>query len=340
MCPVSIVDYENLIKDPASLGLFRNLRRMNPIINVVPVVEVGRLVVSGQEWDTLPAMQFRDVNEQFTDDTGTTKPVEERLAVLGGSFKSDRLFDKLNDQMYRDPVQQQFDFWNKTIDRGVTDNFFNGDIDTQPKGFNGLYKRFGLTGGFPSASVISASGSTDSLKVHADAASAISFFEKLDEAIYTAGLSGLMVDGTPRGALFLNKTSYLGIQKAAKMTDFSIDQIDLLGYTWKSYAGIPLVDVGVKHDKSTDIILDTYDPGDGGNDSSRIYVCRFSTPDGDIDSPGADGLSLVQAGGYGVLGPEEYAEYRRWALQWVLGVCHIGDSYCTSVLEDFKMAAS
>lgn len=338
--PVSIVDYENLIQDEASLGLFQNLRRMNKIVNLVPIVDVSSLVVSGQEWDTLPTMQWRDVNEQFTDDTGKTKPVEERLAILGGSFKSDRLFDELNQRMYRDPVQMQFDFWNKAIDRGVTTNFFNGDIDTNPKGFNGLYKRFGLAGGFPSGNVVSASGSTDSLKVHATEASAQQFFEKLDEAIYLAGLEGLLVSGTPRGALFMNKTSYLGFQKAAKMTKYSLDNLDLLGYTWKAYNGIPLVDVGVQGDKSTEIILDTYDPGDAGNDASRIYVCRFAAPDGDIESPGADGLSIVQAHAYKVLGPEEYAEYRRWALQWVLGICHIGDSYCGAVLEDFKMAAA
>ena len=338
--PVTIVDYEALIKDEATLGLFQNLRRMNKIINLVPITNVGRLVVTGQEWDTLPSMQFRNVNDQFSDDTGTTKPAEERLAILGGAFTVDKLWDELNDPVYRDPTEMQFDFWNKAIDRGVTYNFFNGDIDTEPKGYNGLYKRMGIDGGFPSAHLVSASGTTDSLKVHADATNAQKFFEKLDEAIYLAGLEGLMIDGTPKGALFLNKTSYLGFQKAAKMTGYSIDNLDLLGYNWKGYNGIPLVDVGTKEDRSTDIILDTYDPGDSGNDASRIYVCRFAPPDGDIESPGASGLSLVEAHTYKVLGPEEYAEYRRWAVQWVLGICHIGDSYCVSVLEDFKMAAS
>lgn len=338
--PVSIVDYENLIQDEASLGLFQNLRRMNKVINLVPITNVGRLVVSGQEWDTLPTMQWRNVNEQFTDDTGKTKPVEERLAILGGSFQVDKLFDDLNEKQYRDPTEMQFDLWNVAIDRGVTLNFFNGDIDTNPKGFNGLYKRFGLAGGFPSGHIVSASGTTDSLKVHASSTTAQQFFEKLDEAIYLAGLSGLMIDGTPKGALFLNKTSYLGFQKAAKLTGYSVDTVDLMGYTWKSYMGIPIVDVGLQRDQSTEIISDTYDPGDGGNDASRIYACRFAAPDGDIESPGASGLGLVEAHPYKVLGPEEYAEYRRWGLQWVLGICHIGDSYCCSVLEDFKMAAS
>lgn len=336
--PVSIVDYENLIKDPLSLGYFKNLRRMNPIINLFPVTNVGSLVVSGQEWDTLPAMQWRDLNEQFTDDTGKTKPTEERLAILGGSFKADKLFKALNQQMYQDPEQAQFKFWNTAIDRGLTDYVFNGDIDTNAKAFNGLYKRLKTLSEFGASAVVDCDdGGSASHDVFTDAASAEVFFQHLDEAIYEAGLAGLMVDSVPRGALFMNKKTFLGIQRAAKMIDYSIDQIDYLGYWWKSYSGIPMVDVGLKGDKATEIIGNAYDPGDAGNDCSRIFVVRFATPDGDIDSPGADGLHLVEAQGYTVLGPEEYAEYVRWALQWVLGMCHIGDNYCASVLENFAM---
>jgi len=338
--PISIVDYENLIKDPLSLGLFQNLVRMNDILKLFPVVQVPGLTVNGLEWDTLPTPMFRDINAQFTDNTGKTKPVEERLAVLGGSFKSDRLLQETKVSMYKDPVQQQFDAWNKSINRFLTDYLFNGDIDTNEKAFNGIYKRFGLAGGFPSSSKVSASGTTDSLKVLADSTNAKLFFDALDSAMYEADLWGSGVTGTPRGALFMNKTSFIGIQKAARLTGYSIDQIDLLGYTWHNYRGIPLVDVGLKYDRTTDIILDTYDPGDAGNDASRIYCVRFSAADGDVDSPGADGLSLIQLHPYKTLGPEEYAEYQRWALQWVLGLCHIGDNHSAAVLEDFKMAAS
>ncbi len=336
--PISIVDYEALIKDPLTLGYFKNLRRMNPIINLFPVTNVGSLVVTGQEWDVLPTMQWRDVNEQFTDDTGKTKPAEERLAVLGGSFKADKLFKVLKQPMYQDPEQAQFAFWNTAIDRGLTNHVFNGDIDTNQKSFNGLYKRLKTLGEFGASAVVDCDeGGSASHDVFTDAAAAEKFFEKLDEAIYEAGLNGLLVDSQPRGALFMNKKTFLGIQRAAKMIDFSIDQIDYLGYWWKSYSGFPMVDVGLQRDQTTEIILNTYDPGDAGNDCSRIYVVRFASPDGDIDSPGADGLHLVEAQGYSILGPEQYAEYVRWVIQWVLGMCHIGDTHCAAVLENFAM---
>jgi hypothetical protein len=338
--PISVVDYEALIKDPLSLGLFRNLVRMNPIIKLFPIVQKKSLVVKGQEWDELPTASFRDINEQFTDSTGKTKPVEERQAILGGSFRSDRVFEDLGDEQYRDPVQQQFDFYNVSIDRTLTDYVFNGDIDTNAKAFNGIYKRFGISGGFPSASQVSLDSSGDALKVLADATNAKAFFDGLDDAMYEAGLWGSGIAGVPKGALFMNKSSFKGMQRAARLTGYSINQLDLLGYTWHEYMGIPLVDVGFKRDQETEIILNTYDPGDGGDDATRIYCVRFSAPDGDIDSPGADGLSLLQAAPYKVLPAEEYAEYVRWAVQWILGLVHIGDNHSAAMLEGFKMAAS
>lgn len=336
--PVSIVDYENLIKDPLSLGLFKNLVRMNPVVKLFPVVRKKSLRVTGQEWDELPVPSFRDINEQFTDSTGTTKPVEERVAIFGGSFKSDKVFEELDVPMYKDPVQQQFDSYNVSIDRFLTDYVFNGDIDTNPKAFNGIYKRFGIAGGFPSASKISASpGGGASLDVLTDATTAKKFFDFLDDAMYEADLWGSGIEGTPRGALFMNKATFKGFQKAARLAGYSIYTRDLLGYKWHTYMETPLVDVGVKYDKTTDIILNNYDPGDAGNDCSRIFCVRFSPADGDIDSPGSNGLSLLEASPYKALGPEVYNEYQRWALQWILGLVHIGDNHSAALLEHFAM---
>ncbi len=67
---------------------------------------------------------------------------------------------------------------------------------------------------------------------------------------------------------------------------------------------------------------------------------RFSEPDGNIESPGSDGLTLVQAGPLRRLGPIASLTSREWGMEWILGVAHVGDEYCVSMLDDFKMAAS
>lgn len=337
--PVSIVDYESLIKDPLSLGMFQNLRRMNDILKLFPVVDVGSLVVRGEKWSTLPTHAFRSLNEDLTDSTGTTEPEEERLAIAGGMFKVDKAYQKLKTPLYRDPAQQQLDMHNKGLNRFITYNVINGDVDDDPKGFNGLYARF-ASGEFGADQVVSASGTTDSLKVLADATNARQFFDKLDRAIYAAGLFETPESNTARGALLMNKESYLGIQAAARLAGYSLYVKDLLGYTWTSYRNLPFVDVGLKSDQSTEIIGNTYDPGDSGNDSSRIFVVRFSEADGDIESPGSDGCAILQAGSYEVLGPEDHLTYEYMGIQWIMGIGHIGDDYAAALLDDFKMAAS
>lgn len=337
--PVSLVDYTSLIEDEYTLGLFENLYRLSDIVKLFPVVEVGSLTVRGERWETLPTHAFRKLNDSFSDSTGTTAPVEDRLAISGGEFKVDKAYQKLNDPLLRDPVELQFDMHTKTQERWIAYNIISGDIDSDEDGFEGLYKRFS-SGDFPSSQVISASGTTDSLKVLETEASARTFFEKLDEALYMAGLRVAPETGSAPGAILMNKNSFLGFQQAAIKTNLSIYVQDLLGYSWYTYRGLPLVDVGLQRDQSTEIIGNAYDPGDGDDDSSRIFIVRFAEPDGVIESPGSDGLCIVQAGSYETLGPEEYLTYEKWGLQWILGIAHVGDDYCAALLENFKMAAS
>jgi len=337
--PVSLTDYVNLIKDPMSLGLYKNLVRMSDIVKLFPVTNHGSLTVEGLRWDELPEHGFRKLNATFSESTGTTQPAEDSLAIFGGKFSEDEAFERFSESLYRDPVEQQFAMHTVAMERGIAQNVINGDTSSTPDGFNGLYARFD-SGDFPSSQVISASGTTDSLKVHASAANAQQFFRKLDEACYAAGIWGPQKDNAASGAILMNKTSFLGIQYAAQLAGYTLYTRDVLGYHWFSWQGLPFVDVGKQRDKSTEIIGDTYDPGDAGNDSSRIFIVRFSEPDGDIDSPGSDGLSIVQVGGFARLGPIATLTAREWGLQWILGLTHIGDDYCAALLEDFKMAAS
>lgn len=338
--PISLNDYAGLLKDEMAQGIFQNMQRMNDVLKIFPVVEVGSFVVKGARWDILPTHAFRKLNASFSESTGTTEPVEDRLAIFGGKFSEDEALEQLKDKLFRDPVEQQFLMHAKANERGIMDTLINGDIASDPDSFDGLYKRLSDTKYFASAQTVSASGSTDSLKVLASAANSQQWFDKLDQAIYQAGLYGVPDASNPQGALLCNKTTYLGFQQAARKASWSLYTKDMLGYTWNMYRGLPIIDVGLKRDKSTDIIGDAYNPGDGDTDSSRVYVVRFSEPDGNIESPGSDGFTLVQAGPLRRLGPIPSLTSREWGMEWIVGAAHVGDEYCVAMLDDFKMAAS
>ena len=335
---ISLIDYTSLIKNELSLGLYKNLLNMNDVLKLFPVVEVGAFTVQGERWSTLPSGAFRKLNTDYEESTGTTEPVEDRLALFGGKFSEDKAYKRVKGKVFRDPVQVQFDMWTKTIERQITENIINGDEADDPNGFNGLYQRFS-SGDFPASQIISY-GAGDAKLVLENAASAILWYEALDELLAAADLFGSAMTNVPKGALLMNKKTWLGMQKAARLCGFSTSTVDLYGYTWRDYRGIPFVNVGLDRDQSTEIITNTYDPGDGGNDSSRIYAVRFTQPDGDVDSPGSDGLTIVQAGGLEKLGPNDDLTSVEWGLEWLLGIAHVGDDYCAALLDDFEMAAA
>ena len=332
--PITMNDYANLIQDDLALGLYKNLVRMSDVLKLFPVVEVGAFVVTGQRWSTLPTHDFRKLNASFTESTGTTEPTEDRLAIFGGKFTADEAFAQASKlKLFRDPVQQQFDMHTVAMERGLMDNVINGDIDTEPDGFNGLFKRVD-TAEFPARQRINWSD-TASYDVLTDATHAQQFFKKLDLAMFRAGLWGATKTGGAKGALLMNSDSFLGIQDAARLAGYSLYTKDVLGYTWQTYRDVPLVDVGYKRDMSTEIILNTYNPGDAGNDCTRIYCVRFTEPDGEVESPGSDGLTLVQAGTFRRLGPVETLTAKEYGMEWILGLAHVGDDYCVSLLEEF-----
>ena len=338
--PISSVDYASLIKDSMAQGLYENLFRMNDVLKLFPITEVGSLVVRGERWATLPTPGFRKLNDTYTESTGTTEPVEDRLAIVGSRFTEDDAYDQLKDPLYRDPVQLQFDMHLKSKERFLAQEIINGDISSTADGFDGLVTRLADTSKFAAAQSIQASSGNDTLKVLADAASARTFFDKFEEAAYQCGLHGVTEGGNAKGAAFMNKTTLLGIQQAARLAGYTMYTKDVLGYTWPAFLNIPFVDVGLQRDKSTEIISSAMTALDAGSDSTHIIFARFAQPDGHIESPGSDGISIVQAGGFRRLGPIETLTATEWGWEWIMGLASIGDEYCLSRLHNFTMAAS
>lgn len=340
--PVSIVDYAKLIKDPMSLGLFKNLVRMRDVLKVFPIVSADGFTVSAERWHTLPTHGFRKLNAGFTETTGTTDSQEDRLAIFGGEYRVDKALNKTKVPMLRKPQQVQFDMHSKAMERGIAWNIFRGDIDTTPDGFDGLVKRFStagaLVGGrFPASQVIDCGN----LNVLTAAAQAQQFCTFLDRAIIACDLGGSTVqEGIPRGAIFTNRAGIIGINNAFRLTGYSVGVVDMLGYRWKAYNELPIIDVGVARDMTTEIITNTDDPGDGGADGSWMFVCRFAEPNGDIEDPGSDGLVLAQVGNIGHYGPEDHNLHEVWDMEWIVGLAHPGDDYCAAILHDFTWSTA
>lgn len=154
-------------------------------------------------------------------------------------------------------------------------NFINGDhaVDVdQPEGIN---KR--IASYLPSRQSISIGTAFD---VTASAANMHKLVDFFHEGVELAGLrSAPMIkpkrgDKQPAktGAILLNRGMYLGFGRVLRRLGLLSTTQDAYGRLFESFAGIPLIDVGLKADKSTEVILDTY--GAASNET-RVFFVRF-----------------------------------------------------------------
>ena len=325
---VTIVDYAKQSKDPLRKAFIMDLLRYSDLLSIVPFETVSGLQVSGTRWQTLPPAAFRKLNAGYTESTGTTEEIIETLVALGGDVKIDRFLTG-NANVIEDPLTTQMRMKAKSVAFKFNDAFINGDVAVDADSFEGLKKR---NSNMPSRMTIDLAAAGDSLKVLASAANEHAFIDAVHQAVK-------YVDGATH--ILCNETVHLGLgQVARRLNLFQLIE-DALGRHWQSISSgsnvLPFVDVGLKSDKSTEIITNTEDPGDGGNDSTSIYVVRMDTDDGlhgiDLEGHSLDVYDPLDGGEM-----ESGPQYLR-RVDWGVGLFNLSQ-YVIARIKGFKMAAA
>lgn len=326
---ITLVDYAKQSKDPLRKAFIQDLLRYSDLMGIVPFVPKPGLQVSGLRWQTLPATAFRRLGTGYTESTGTTEEVLETMVALGGDIKVDKFLTG-NGNVVEDPLTTQSRMKLKSLAFTFNNAFINGDQAVDPDSFEGLKKR---VSNMPARMTIDLSpGAGDSLKVLADAASEHKFVDAVHQAVK-------YVDGATH--ILCNETVHLGLGQVARRLNLFQILTDAYGRAWNSISSgsaiVPFVDVGLKSDKSTEIITNTEDPGDGGNDSTSIYVVRMD------DDEGLHGITLEGhdfevydplGGGEMEAGPQFL---RR--IDWGVGLFNLSQ-YVIARIKGFKMAAA
>lgn len=321
---LTLNDYFKQSKDPMQKGLIADLLRYSDLMKIVPVESVKALRVSATRWQTMPSVAFRKYGAGYTESSGTTEQFTETLALLGGDVKFDRL-SNIGD-FIEDPIVTQMQMKAKAMAFKFNDSLINGDHAVDADGFEGLKKR---TSNMPARQTIDLAVATDSLKVLASEANEQLFLDALHKAIKR-------VDGAT--ALLCNEDTLIGLGQVLRRIKLNTTMTDAYDHKWDTFNSVPFVDVGLKSDKATEIILNTEDPGDAGNDATSIYAVRFDTDDGvrAIDLAGGGGPNVYDPlnGGEMEAGPQKL---RR--IDWPVGLFH-KSQYTICRIKGFKMAAA
>lgn len=89
----------------------------------------------------LPGTGFRTVNEAWVESTGVINQRNENLVILGGDADVDRFIERTKGGTIGSHRAYQIKQKVKSAQSTYVDAFFNGDVNVNPKGFDGLRKR-------------------------------------------------------------------------------------------------------------------------------------------------------------------------------------------------------
>lgn len=267
MAAVNYAEYAKAAKGLEKMFI-EDLLRAWDVFGEIRFKMTSGLKEAGNRWQVMPTVAFRNLNAGYTADYGTTEDVEETLSIMGGDIIIDRILVAAGKAQFVDELQKQTRMLARANAFKFADAFLNGDQSVDPKSFEGLKKRVSNA---PARMSINLEVSGDTLKVLSADATMETFIDGVNQAIK-------VVDGATHA--FLNENSWLKMQSALRQSgNFTItkDSYDRKIMEW---SGVRFVDVGLKADKSTEIITSTETATDGGADSTSIYFVRMDMDDG------------------------------------------------------------
>ncbi|MEU5160462.1 major capsid protein [Streptomyces sp. NPDC020875] len=260
---ISLAESAKLSTDDLQRGIVETFVQESPILDRLPLMTIEGNAYAYNAEATLPGVEFRGVNEPYSESTGTVNTKTESLVILGGDADLDTFIAQTRSNINNQRALQET-LKVKAAAYRFQDAFFNGDTVTDPKGFDGLRKR--LVG----RQVLSAGPNG-----MGPIAGGHDFFDALDALI--AQVPGL---NASNGALYANRRVIAKIQSSARrLGGFELVKEALTGKLVATYQGIALLDPG-QTAAGLDILPTTETQGTA-TDASSIYAVRFGRSEGD-----------------------------------------------------------
>ena len=277
MANVTLLEYQKLAKSKSNklfLGLIEDLIRKWDVWSILPSRQVTGLSVKGSRWNTLPSVAFRKINAAYSATKGTTEDIEETLTMLGGEIIIDRVLTKVKDTV-QNPLEVQMDMISTAMTLQMAYSLINGNQGENVDSFDGIKIR---VSNMPARCTIyldsDHDGTNTRLPVLYSSANRQEFLDAVHQAVLRTNATHLL----------MNESTYEGFGRIFRREGLMDTTQDQYGRTWDAIQlgsrKIPLVDVGLKNDKSTEVIPNDEDPGDGGNDATSLYAVRFDKNDG------------------------------------------------------------
>ena len=232
------------------------------VLQLIPWNSDKSLAVKITSMQTLPTVGWRKVNGTPSESTGKTDQKVESKFIFGHYIDVDKVL------VFADPNQRtiQRKMSAKAMAFEFNDQFINGDPTNDE--FKGISKRVGD---------VYADGYTDQ---YSDAGSATinrgMLYDTTERQWFmdqVAKLIHVTAEHKP-DALYMNSKMYLAFEAALRRENVLKQTEDMFGRVINAYGQIPLIDIGIKADQSTQIITNT-ETLSGGTEETSIYAVKY-----------------------------------------------------------------
>lgn len=245
---LTLPEAAKLSTDKLQRGVIETYARSSAVLEMLPFMEIEGNSYSYNQENVLPGIAFRGINEAYEESTGTVNQLSEGLVIAGGDSDVDSFLVRTKGNINN--IRAIYDRMKiKSMALSFTDHFFNGDVDKNPKGFDGLKKR--LTGD----QVIQVGENGMNLSV-----------SMLDALID-------QVEGGP-DVIFLNKELRRDLKYVLQSHHaYSESSYDAFGRKVQSYGGIPIRIIEI-NERNEQIL--GFNETLGNNDEvASIYAVKF-----------------------------------------------------------------
>lgn len=265
----TLAEFAKIEKDTLRKSVLNTLLMEIKIGEKVPWETIGALSTKIARFQDLPSVGFRKLNEGYGIGDGHLEQATEVIALMGVNCDTDKALERAKNVIGGTARGIQQDMALEAMAYKFNDKFINGNPDVNPEEFKGLSERVddlvaeGFIGQYIDNAGTAGTGMLNS------SAERHNFLDHLDQLIYA-------IKGHKCDVLLMNSDSLLAINSALRRETLLDHSKDQFGRMIDLYRGIPMLDMGVKADQTTEVITSKETLEDAGDaESTSIYAIRF-----------------------------------------------------------------
>lgn len=160
---VTFAQAAELVADPVRRGAIETAAQVSFVWDRLPFESIQGNAYSYDKDKVLPGTGFRTVNEAYVESTGVINQATESLVILGGDADVDRFLEKTMQSARGVLIADQIKMKLESAQSTYVDTMFNGDVNVNPKGFDGLRKRLVGSQVMDATAAVSSEASLDDL---------------------------------------------------------------------------------------------------------------------------------------------------------------------------------